>query len=641
MDILTKRQKMILNYLLQKGKVISGQEMAKEYDVTTRTIRNDIVAIEGILANNAGIRIESIRGKGYKIEVFQSEKLFSFLETLNDNVESNPIEPEERVNYIINRFLLSSEYLKIDNIADELFISRSTLQNDLLNVKVVLEKFGLKIVSKPGHGLYLVGDEKKRRYAISEQIISEINNHNNSNFENIILPQEEIKFLKKIVLNQLKQANLDLSDMALNNLIVHIAIACKRVREGSYIQNTSVSVSHEKEFLVAKKIVKQIENKLNISFPDVEVTYITMHLMGTKTFFNKNERKNWGKLEYKISSVSKEMIKIVEEKLNMNFEEDTELLAALSLHLKPVLHRYENNMSIRNTMLEAIKINYPIAFEAGVSASKVLEKRFNITVDESEIGFIALHIGAAIERKKNKKSIKNCLVVCTTGLGSSRLLYYKLKSKFGDRINIIGTTELHNIDLYDEKSIDLIISTVPLPTDIKIPFIVVDVLLGSKAIKEVENEINLTNESFSNLYLNQRTVYLHKNLKTPDEVIKYICNDLIEKKLVSRRIIESVLAREAAASTSFGNYVAMPHPLEAFSNDTFWSLLTLKEPIIWNDKKVQIVCFLHIASSDMDELEPLYKELLSLLDDKKSVKKLINANSKSEVIKILEKINKD
>lgn len=641
MDILTRRQKMILNYLLQKDKIISGQELAKEYDVTTRTIRNDIVAIEEILANDSGIHIESIRGKGYKVEVFQNKKLFSFLKKINDNTESNPIEPEERVNYIVNRLLLSSEYLKIDELADELFISRSTLQNDLLNVKVVLGKFGLKIVSKPGHGVCLIGDEKERRYAISEQIVSEISNHNNSNFENIILPEAEINFLKKIVLKQLKQANLNLSDMSLNNLIVHIAIACKRVREGSYIQNTSASISHEKEFLVAKNIVEQIENELNISFPDIELTYIAMHLMGTKIFFNKNERKSWGKLEHEISSVSKEMIKVAEEKLNMDFEEDTELLAALSLHLKPVLHRYENNMSIRNTMLDAIKINYPIAFEAGVSASKVLEKRFNIIVDESEIGFIALHIGAAIERKKTKKSIKNCLVVCTTGLGSSRLLYYKLKSKFGDRINIIGTTELHNIDLYDEKSIELIISTVPLPSNIKIPFIVVDVLLGSKAIKELENEINSTNESFSNLYLNQRTIYLQKHLKTSDEVIKYICSDLIGKKLVSKEITESVLTRESTASTSFGNYVAMPHPLEAFSNDTFWSLLTLKEPIMWNDKEVQIVCFLHVASSDMDELEPLYKELLSLLDDEESVKKIIDAKNKEEVFKILEKINKN
>lgn len=641
MNILTKRQKMILNYLLQKDKIISGQELAKEYDVTTRTIRNDIVAIEGVLANDSGIHIESIRGKGYKVEIFQNEKLFSFLETINENTKSSPIEPEERVNYIVNRLLLSSEYLKIDRLADELFISRSTLQNDLLNVKVVLEKFGLKIVSKPSHGVCLVGDEKERRYAISEQIVSEISNHNNSNFGNTILPEEEINFLKKIVLKQLKQANLNLSDMALNNLIVHVAIACKRVREGSYIQNTSASISHEKEFLVAKKIVKQIENELNISFPDIELTYIAMHLMGTKIFFNKNERKNWGKLEHKISSVSKEMIRVVEEKLNMDFEEDTELLAALSLHLKPVLYRYENNMSIRNTMLDAIKINYPIAFDAGVSASKVLERRFNIIVDESEIGFIALHIGAAIERKKTKKNIKNCLVVCTTGLGSSRLLYYKLKSKFGDQINIIGTTELHNIYLYDEKSIDLIISTVPLPSNIKIPFLVVDVLLGSKAIKELENEINSTNESYSNLYLNQRTVYLQKHLKTSDEVIKYICSDLIEKNLVSKGITESVLTRESAASTSFGNYVAMPHPLEAFSDDTFWSLLTLKEPIMWNDKEVSIVCFLHVASSNIDELEPLYKELLSLLDDEESVKKLMSANNKTEVSKILEKINKN
>ncbi|WP_368901383.1 transcription antiterminator [Oceanobacillus oncorhynchi] len=641
MRSLTNRQEELLRFLLSKDTIISGEELAKRFSVTSRTVRNDVAVLASILSIDSGIKILSIRGKGYKIEIEDSSKLNSFLDSFTNSKDGFPVEPEERVNYLLNRLLLSSEYLKLDDLAEELYVSRSTVQNDLLNVKVLLEKLGMNLLAKTSKGFIIEGEERRRRYAISERVISHLNNHNINIINDLILPENEMLILRNIVLKRLKETNLNLSDIALNNLIVHIAIACRRIRGGDYIQTQKSQVSQEKEFTVAQKIIQDISDQLNIQFPDIESSYIAMHLMGTKLFFNKEERGNWGKLEKKILQVAEEMILEVERKLNLGIRKDQELLATLSLHLKPVLHRYENNMSIRNTMLEAIKINYPIAFEAGVIASRVIERRFSILVGEPEVGFIALHFGAAIERTKIERKPKRCLIVCTTGLGSSRLLFYKLRSKFNDRISIVGTTELHNIGLYDEENIDLIISTVPLSDNVKIPYIVVDSLLDENSIAQLEKTIMDENNSIAFLYLNRESIYINRDFRTPEEIIRYISEDLINKKYVSDGLVESVLAREKAAPTSFGNLVAMPHPLESFSNDTFWSLLTLNRPIHWNNKLVQVVCFLHIATHDMEKLEPLYKELLSLLESEDKVKKLLQAKSSLEILKIVENLHEN
>lgn len=641
MRILTKRQEELLRFLLSIDTIVSGKELAEKFSITSRTIRNDVADLANILSIDSGIKILSIRGKGYKIEIEDSSKLNSFLDCFKNSENKFPVEPEERANYLLNRLLLSSEYLKLDDLAEELYISRSTVQNDLLNVKVLLENRGMSLLAKQNRGFIIEGEEKKRRYAISENVISHLSDQNINIINDLILPVDEMLILKNIVLKRLKEANLNLSDMALNNLIVHIAIACKRIRGGDYIQMQKVQPFHEKEFVVAQKIIRNISDQLAIRFPDVESSYVAMHLMGTKLFFNKEERSNWSKLEKKISQVAREMIAEVENKLNLKIGEDPELLASLSLHLKPVLHRYENNMPIRNTMLEAIKINYPIAFEAAIIASKVIERRFSILVDEPEVGFIALHFGAAIERTKIERKAKRCLIVCTTGLGSSRLLFYKLRSKFSDKISIVGTTELHNIGLYDEDNIDLIISTVPLSDDIKIPYVVVDALLDGNSIAQLEKTIIGDNHSIALLYLNRESIYLNKEFQTPEEIIKYIGEDLISKNYVNDGIVESALAREKAAATSFGNFVAMPHPLESFSNDTFWSLLTLNHPIPWNNKLVQVVCFLHIATHDMEELEPFYNELLSLLESKDKVKKLAQAKDSVAVLKIVENLHEN
>lgn len=73
--------------------------------------------------------------------------------------------------------------------------------------------------------------------------------------------------------------------MGLNNLIIHIAIACKRIRTENYVSlfpKDMDHILHQKEYQAAEAIVKELESKLSVTFPKDETAYITMHLLGTK-----------------------------------------------------------------------------------------------------------------------------------------------------------------------------------------------------------------------------------------------------------------------------------------------------------------------------------------------------------------------
>src|SRR5699024_5484805 len=96
----------------------------------------------------------------------------------------------------------------------------------------------------------------------------------------------------------------------------------------------------------------------------------------------------------------------------------------LGLHLKPAIKRHKYVMNFRNPMLADSKKNYPLAFEAGVIAGLSIESKIGIEINENEIGYLALHIGAAIERRKYKSGPKRCLIVCASGLGTAQLIYY-------------------------------------------------------------------------------------------------------------------------------------------------------------------------------------------------------------------------
>lgn len=523
-----------------------------------------------------------------------------------------------------------------------MYVSRSTLQNDLKDVKVILNKYQLQLSKRPNYGLILTGKEKQKRYAISEILFRRttviVDKFNQVEW---LLPNEQMDLIHQIVLQQLKVVQLNLSDIALNNLVVHIAIACRRIKSQQYVELVNQDendIRKKKEYDVARSIIHEIELSLGISFPTVEISYVAMHLLGTKLFLNNDGTKLRNSFDKDILITVHKMIRRVEDQMQFGIVDDQELHAAIAIHLKPAIHRYKNHMNIRNPMLEAIKVNYPVAFEAGIIACQVIEEDFDISVDENEIGYIALHFGAAIERAKLQTKPKRCLIVCTTGLGSSQLLLYKMRAKFGSQLTIIGATELHNLSKYDQDTIDLIVSTVPLPESINIPHIVINTLLGANELEKIEEMLDSENSPVIERYLDENLIYLHLDLKTPQEVIEYLGNELIDKGYVDKGIIESVLAREQAASTSYGNLVAIPHPLEAQSDRTFWTLATLKKPIDWSGNQVQFVCLLHVANENKESLEPMYKNLIRFVDDRRMIDEILEEKNSDSVLKLLKRM---
>lgn len=636
------RQQHILKQLIGEQGYITGDQLANLLQVSSRTVRNDLKEIEGWLyKEEAGARVISEHGQGYYLDIVDEERFKFFVRIIVEIDKEIPIEPEDRVQYLTKVFLLSSDYIKTEDLAEELFVSRSTLQNDLKDVKVILNKYHLKLEGKPNYGLKLSGNEEHIRYAISELLFKGVYlSLDNEKQQKWLLPSDQINLIHQIVLKRLREAQLNLSDIGLNNLVVHIAITFRRINSEQYVQynKDDREIVKKKEYQVAKRIIEDIEVTFDIKFPKVEISYIAMHLLGSKLFLSKKYTKAFSNIDKEIMNTVKKMVKYVEHQMHLGIMEDQELYAVLAIHLKPTIHRYKYHMTIRNPMLEAIKINYPVAFEAGVIASKVIENDYEINVEENEIGYIALHFGAAIERAKVQTNPKRCLIVCTTGLGSSQLLFYKMQAEFRNRLIILGVTELRNLSEYEDESIDFILSTVPLPDSITTPHVVISTLLGDKDLSRIEKMIDDDSYSTIDKYLSEDLIYLKKSFQTPKQVIEFLGNELIMKGYTRNGIVETILAREQAASTSYGNLVAIPHPLESKSNQTFWALVTLKEPIDWGENKVQFICLLHIAENNKEDLERMYRSLIQFVDDRYIIQEILRAKSEEKVLSIIKRI---
>ena len=131
------------------------ESLADKLKVGTKTIRNDIRELNQILAGSA--LVESVSGR-YTLFVlddraFQEKKQEVY--SRNDYMNS----PAKRYGYIMNRLMHEEGALLIDDLADEICVGRTTINQDLKRLREMLAGYQLQIVGKTNTGIRLEGEE--------------------------------------------------------------------------------------------------------------------------------------------------------------------------------------------------------------------------------------------------------------------------------------------------------------------------------------------------------------------------------------------------------------------------------------------------------------------------------------------------
>lgn len=451
--------------------------IAEKLNVSNKTIRNDLIEANEFI-KQAGLVMIKKPGVGIKIQG-QEDKLLKLLNEIESSFNKfKDFSPEARKNYILKRLLMSCKGLTMKEIGNELYVSRVTIYKDLNGVEKWLSNYNLVLLKKTNFGIQVVGDEEDLRNAISSLIIDDkcedklkglkhVDYVGKIDYKTIIKLQELINLdytlIEKIVLELEKELKMKFSDEAYLSLVMHIAISIKRLKSGKNIQLSQKIIYNLKlknEYHIAEKVAIEIGQVFQVKFTESEIGYILVHILGTKiqekTLNQMDLEMEFQKDNRQAVIMSREIIKIAEKMLNIKLSEDIQLLNGLILHLRPTINRLKYGLTLRNPIINEIKESYPEIFAAAWKTSVVFKKYLGVKIHEEEIGYIALHIEASVERNR---SLIRVLVVCAYGIGTSQLLAARLRKSFRqlDIVDIISSIAL------DEKSlenIDIIISTV-------------------------------------------------------------------------------------------------------------------------------------------------------------------------------------
>ena len=191
---MNRRYREILNTILNIDGCITGRDVAKQCNVSIRTIREDIKGINELLAEH-GIKIESVLKKGYCLTEGNKRilKENNLIKKVLDHeyITETPTSPKDRQMYILSK-LTSREYLFVDELAESLCVSQSTINNDVILVKKWLKtKLKLEIQWSLNDGIHLKADEREKRNIISRILAARLNASNNSKYWHYVFGEGE------------------------------------------------------------------------------------------------------------------------------------------------------------------------------------------------------------------------------------------------------------------------------------------------------------------------------------------------------------------------------------------------------------------------------------------------------------------
>lgn len=628
------RLKKIFDLLSENQSYLTSEKIAQELNVSPKTVRNEIKVLDALLEKHGG-HIDAKARYGYRFEVVDMELFRDFLANHwaqyayeEDNLSYKP----SRVQFLLKTLLFEKNYIRANDLCEQLSISKSQLSADLSILRQKIEPYQLYLDVRPHHGMKINGSELNLRLCIANLLYNDGVGLEEDEFETQWILEE----MRKNILHVFNQHHYETSEVVFHNLVIHLFVALERVKIGeSIIMDTShlESLKNTVEYQIAHEIISELERQFGYKFPEDEKGYVSMHLSGKRVY---------GQSELEPHVVSSEvddlvvaMIDRVRLVLNVDLTKDLELRVALGLHSEPMVKRIRYKLMMKNPLLADIK-THKQAFETAVVASEVVNIRYNTKLTEDEIAYIALHFYLALERHKVAVNRKRVLLVCSTGHGTAKLLEYRFKQEFNPFLDEVVTKDALSIRNLDLRAFDLIVSTVPLSVKTITPIIYVSTLLSDQDLQALRHRFNQNERSIAE-YFDRKLFYKDVLANTKEEIIFFMAQKISELRHFEDGFYESILRREEVASTEFGNLIAIPHPDKAFSSNTIVSVAILKKPIQWKERMVQLVFMLAYGNHELDNLDVFFAKSAQFLTSASDINAAIQANDYDDFMKIIDR----
>ncbi|MBI0109879.1 BglG family transcription antiterminator [Lactobacillus sp. W8093] len=641
--MLTDNEDNIINFLLNSNSFVTAKEIANQFLMSTKTVYRTIKHLNSLTPS--GELINSKKGRGFKINYD------NYLKEMNYQQDSNTFTAKDRQQATLTKLLMiAPRSLKLSSLFSQYYLSETNINEDLKSIRSQLASYSLNLVRK-NHQLKITGSETNIRHALQDILIKQnvsntsLSKKGGLNFYSLQFCIKQLNFINE-------KLDSEITYPYNVNIISHIYILITRYQTHAVAKSVLTKLNsydqmiikeNKQLYSIAAEVIKHIENYLDMTLEPNEIYFLLQYLISSRLdVMDKIE--NSAFQSNLVQKVTNFYISNVVAKLNLGTI-NNDFKADLANHIRPMINRLYNKISLNNALLPEIKRVYLKLFKVIEHTSDKLTKELGLPpISADESGFITIYFARYLEQ--NRQYIR-ALVVCTTGVATAQLIKVKIQSYFNNII-VVADAASSNVQqqIHKYAPIELIISTIPLNNTFEIPVVVVGALLTNQDKKRIEDSIKRNyhfqgSEKMLSEVTNESLIRLNIEAVNWKDAIRKSANPLVKNGYATENYVNGMIktTEESGPYIVISKGVALPHARpELGAKKIGITVTTLKTPIKFGNKSNDPVQFIFaLCAVDNKSHLKAMSELVNFISDQNFLKSLVKETRPANVYTLIKK----
>ena len=625
-----QRQDRLLQTLLRQDEWLTAASLADLLGVTPRSIRSYVAALNARVPDADAVESGPA---GYRPGPGGHDAL-----RMRATGETAP---RDRLHALVRLLLDASDGVDVYDTADAMHISEATVEADLARVRALLDGMDLRL-ERDRERVRLRGSEVAQRRLLS-RLAHDETDAGSFHPESIrraltgtAVAPLTVPAFKTALVRELSAQGYYVNELAISDVLLHIAIAADRVAAGRALE-TSPGTTWDEIPKLGAVIGALASEHFGVSLGEGDSAHLATLVLTRAIAPGQNVAADAARSGVEPAIEAAVRAEIVQAAIDYEVDLiDDKFILRLALHVQNLLRRAEEQAWTRNPLTRSLKASYPMIFEVAVSIASGLHDRLGAPIHDDEIAYIAMHIGGRLERSRKAESILTATIVCPGYYELHELLRSSVDRSLGTSVEVTEVITTVDPD-WASLGTDLVLTTIEPGASgehyVRIqPFLTdADVERVSQAAGRIRRARRLNRLRAELARYFSADAYVHP---LPDEgeesIIRRLGGLLSASGLIGDDYVENTIAREQMSSTAFTDALAVPHALQMTAERTAIAIGVAEGSIAWGDGRVQVVALAAFSESDRAAFQTVFEQLVEVFSERESVQRIVRRGTTFE-----------
>ena len=611
---------------------LTGSYLAEKFQVSLRTIQGDMREIKEELKDETCVNIISKTSKGSSVEIKDYEEFSALINTLYQEYSSTILNYSGgRISTLLLVLLNKHRAISLYELEEQLHISSSTLQNDLKKVEDIIRKYDLEVFRSKNRVMIDGPEAGKRRCLFEENLYLR---HMKDEEGHLYIDERRITQIRDVLTEVFVKYKYYVMDTDFNNIIFFTNIMLRRIEMGFTVSEEDDDlklVRDTVEYEIATKIIKKLGRIFLVDPSEQEAMYFSVFIKG------KANKQEGDAISAETEKVVEETIEAIRDKFGIDLTSKLNLKIALTLHCMSLEARVKYNMQIKNDMLEYIRESFPIGYDLGSYMGHLLSQKYGKRIIDDEVALLAIHFYSYVLEDRQQQGKKKVLVISTLKKSMTILLRQTLLKWFVNEVSVVDIVNPMDLtdnmlDKYDlfltteqsqfyEMGLAMYVNAFPREKDY------LNIKLNLDGFKDIDSVTSM---------FSKELFFVAPSAKK-ENVIKKIC-ECGAKYCEQENLYQEVMEREGIGSTFFTKDIAVPHPMQAVSSDTFLVVYLSEKPIVWDEdgNQIHLAVLVHVGKNNAQAFQ-IWDYFAKIFADKQLIKQLLKKPDYENFIECIKK----